>query len=152
MTRPDTTRAFQTATFSQHLTSQVSGHWKMGSHPPLSCFRCRIIRERGSNSRLSEVRRVLWGASNPNYVLLEAKESFASPDVLYVWDPNSKTKAQIKKLKTCGPLFLSGQQKLQKKYWSVSQLFRRKIRTKRRGVILVSPVIVVVRYRYTFQQ
>ena len=44
-------------------------------------------------------------------------------DVPYFRDHNSKTKAQIKKLKTCGPLVLYGQQNIQKKFWSATHRF-----------------------------
>ena len=62
----------------------------------------------------------------------------------YVGDHNSKTKAQIKKLKTCGPPFKVGQQKLQKKFWSESHRFGVKS-GQSVGVFMASPVIEVVR-------
>ena len=41
----------------------------------------------------------------------------------HVWDDLSLTMGRIKKLKTCGPPFLVGQQKFQKKVWSVTHRF-----------------------------
>ena len=93
-----------------------------------------------------------------NMVMQEAKESFASPGysneinewllfmTLHVWDDCSIMKGQIKKLKTFGPPFLVGQQKLQKKLWCVTHRFRVKSGQSIGGVILPSPVIEVVRF------
>ena len=66
-------------------------------------------------------------------------------DVPYIWVHNSKTKALIKKLKTCGPPFIVGQKKVTKEVLVCVASFWRKLGTKRRGVFLASPVIEVVR-------
>jgi len=51
----------------------------------------------------------------------------------------------IKKLKTCGPLFLSWQQNLQKKFWSVSHRFSVKTGQSIGGIFDIADYIYIVR-------
>ena len=95
--------------FSKHLICKHSWqkkHFTMGLHLSNDCAVSHILKH-----------------DCKNIAEMQSEQIFLILDVPFVWDHNSKTKAQIKKLKTCGPLFLYGQQNIQKKFWSESHRF-----------------------------